>query len=193
MARAMVGAAAHNVNENRRFAPPFCPGCGHQADWRIASGGRVLVLYLLIVALALTVLMLIVGLRERVWRRKQATIRALLDGADALEAQLQQCRQRMQRLREMLTVLPEEMSADADTALSADGKVQAALRDLLAHRLWIQQNATSASQQQLDAARTALEQSSATLSAQIERLGAVAADLERAQSSAQSVGPRRAP
>lgn len=149
-------------------------------------------LYLLIVALASSVLVLIFWLRERAWRRRQAAIRALLDGADALEAQLQECRQRMQRLREMLTVLPEEMSADADAALSADGKVQAALKDLLAHRLWIQQNAEAASQQQLDAARTALAQSSATLSAQIERLGAVAADLERAQSSAQSVGPRRA-
>lgn len=192
MARAMVGAAAHKVNENRCFAASVLRFSSHEADWGIASGGLGLVLYLLIVALASTVLVLFAWLRERAWRRRQSAIRALLDGADALEAQLQECRQRMQRLREMLTVLPEEMSADADTALSADGKVQAALKDLLAHRLWIQQNAAAASQQQLDAARAALAQSSTTLGAQIERLGAVTADLERAQSSAQSVGPRRA-
>lgn len=148
-------------------------------------------LYLLTVALASTILLLAVWLRERGWRKRQTAIRGLLDGADALEAQLQECRQRMQRLREMLTVLPEEMSAEADAALSADGKVQAALKDLLAHRLWIQQNAAAASAQQLDAARAALAQSSTTLSAQITRLGNVTADLERAQSSAQSVGPRR--
>jgi hypothetical protein len=99
----------------------------------------------------------------------------------------------MQRLRGMLTVLPEEMSAEADNALAADNKVQAALRDLLAHRLWIKQHAGDAAPHELDAARVALEQSSSTLAAQIERLTAIAADLERAQESAQSVGPRRAP
>jgi len=150
------------------------------------------VLYLLIAALASTGLLLVAWLRERAFRRRHAAIRDLLDGADALEAQLQECRQRMQRLREMLTVLPEEMSAEATAALSADAKVQAALKDLLAHRLWIQQNAEAASTQQLAAARAALAQSSATLTAQIDRLGAITADLERAQSSAQSVGPRRA-
>jgi hypothetical protein len=147
--------------------------------------------YLLIAALASTLLLSFFWLRERRWRRHQAAIVALLDGADALEAQLQQCRQQMQRLRSMLTVLPEEMSADADAALSADNKVQEALKDLLAHRLWIQQNAADASARELDAARAALQQSSATLAAQIDRLNAIAADLERAQSSAQSVAPRR--
>ena len=148
-------------------------------------------LYLLIVALASALLLLFVWLRELAWRRREAAIRALLDGADELEAQLQECRQRMQRLRGMLTVLPEEMSAQADAALSADGKVQEALKDLLAHRLWIQQNAQAASLQQLHAARSALGQSSATLNAQIERLTAITNELERAQSSAQTVGPRR--
>jgi len=191
MARAMVGVAAHKVNENPCFAAAILPFCGHQADWAIASGGCTLVLYLLIAALASTTLLLVAWLRERAWRQREASIRALLDGADALEAQLQECRQRMQRLREMLSVLPEEMSADATSALSADAKVQAALKDLLAHRLWIQQNAAGASAQQLGAARAALAQSSTTLSAQIDRLGSATADLERAQSSAQTVGPRR--
>jgi hypothetical protein len=35
----------------------------------------------------------------------------------------------MQQLKSMLAVLPEEMSADANVALTADDKVQAALRD----------------------------------------------------------------
>jgi chromosome segregation ATPase len=147
--------------------------------------------YLLIVALAAAVILAFVGLRELRWHRRERTLRALLDGADALEAQLQECRVRMQRLRGMLAVLPEEMSADAANALSADTKVQAALKDLLAHRLWIQQHASDATQKQLDAARGAMAQSSATLSAQLDRLAAISTELERAQSSAQSIGRKR--
>ncbi len=147
--------------------------------------------YLLIVAVAAAVILAFVGLRELRWHRRERTLRALLDGADALEAQLQECRVRMQRLRGMLAILPEEMSAEASSALSADTKVQAALKDLLAHRLWIQQHAADATQQELDAARAALAQSGSTLSAQLDRLAAIAAELEHAQSSAQSIGPRR--
>ena len=106
--------------------------------------------YLLIVAFAASVILAFVGLRELRWHRRERTLRALLDGADALEVQLQECRVRMQRLRGMLAILPEEMSAEANSALSADTKVQAALKDLLAHRLWIQQHAADATQQQLD-------------------------------------------
>ena len=146
--------------------------------------------YLLLAAIAAVALLLWAWVRERRWSRRERGIRALLDGADAFETLLQDCRQRMQRLRGMLTVLPEEMSADADSALSADAKVQAALKDLLAHRLWIKQHAAAASLQELDAARNALRQSGATLSAQIERLAAITADLEQAQSSAQTVVPR---
>lgn len=147
--------------------------------------------YTLTAALASALVLLFFWLRERSWNRRQAAIRALLDGADDLEAQLQECRQQMQRLRGMLAILPEEMSADADSALSADGKVQAALKDLLGHRLWIKQHAADADLGELDTARAALAQSSSTLAAQVERLSAIALDLERAQSSAQSVGPKR--
>ncbi|MDR3387743.1 MAG: hypothetical protein P4L92_11885 [Rudaea sp.] len=147
-------------------------------------------LYLLIAASAAAVVLLVVWWRERSWRRNERAIRDLLDGADALEAQLQECRRRMQRLREMLAILPEEMSAEAHSALSADGKVQAALKDLLGHRLWIKQHALQATRQELDAARAALAKSATTLGAQLDRLAVIAADLERAQSSAQSAGRR---
>ena len=148
-------------------------------------------LYPILAALVAAAILAFLGLRELRWRRRERAIRDLLDGADGLEAKLQECRVRMQRLREMLTILPEEMSADADSALRADTKVQAALKDLLAHRLWIQQHAADATQEQLDAARVALAQSSATLGAQIDRLAAITADLERAQSSARTVVPRQ--
>lgn len=145
--------------------------------------------YLLLFALAGLLALVLAWLRERRLSQRENAIRALLDGADALEAQLQECRQRMQTLKEMLVVLPEEMSEQAYTALSADDKVGAALKDLLAHRLWIKQNAASATLQQLDAARAALVQSGATLQAQLDRLAGIAGDLQRAQANAQSIAP----
>jgi hypothetical protein len=154
------------------------------------SADDCIVPYLLLAALAGALsLLLLTWLRERRMGQRENAIRALLDGADAFEARLQECRQRMQTLKEMLAVLPEEMSERAFTALSADDKVEAALKDLLAHRLWIQQNAANATPQQFDAARVALAQSDATLQAQVERLAAIAADLQRAQANAQTIGP----
>jgi hypothetical protein len=145
--------------------------------------------YLFLVAFAGVIVVLLSLLRDRGLRRRDNAIRALLDGADTLEAQLQECRQRMQALKEMLVALPEEMSERANTALSADDKVEAALRDLLAHRLWIQQNAASATSQQLEAARAALAQSGATLQAQLDRLAAIAAELQQARANAQTINP----
>lgn len=149
--------------------------------------------YLLIVVAFLIAALILVWLRGRDLQRRDNTIRALLDGADALERALQECRERMQHLRDMLTVLPEEMSAKADTALQADAKVQAALKDLLAHRLWIQQRAATASQAELDNARSALDQSGATLQAQLDRLAAIATDLQRAQTEARTVARPKTP
>ncbi|MBS0569734.1 MAG: hypothetical protein JSS28_03950 [Proteobacteria bacterium] len=149
--------------------------------------------YLVIAAVGLIVASCALWLRERGLRGRHAAIGALLDGADALERRLQECRERMQHLRDMLTVLPEEMSERADSALQADAKVQAALKDLLAHRLWIQQHAAAASLRELDAARCALEQSGATLQAQLDRLAGIAADLQRAQTEARTLKKPGAP
>ncbi len=149
-----------------------------------------MVVFVLIVAVAVAVLFATLFMRERNFSRRQQAIRALLDAADAVEAQLQSCRERMQRLREMLSILPEEMSARADNALDADAKVQAALKDLLAHRLWIQQHAETAPVRQFDIAREALNQSGITLTALLRRLDDASADLERAQVTAREAGRR---
>jgi len=148
------------------------------------------VVYLLIVAVVAALLGTALWLREAHLRRRQQALRALLDGADAVEAQLQACRERMQRLRSQLSILPEEMSARADNALSADAKVQAALKDLLAHRLWIQQHADTASIAQCAAAEVALDQSATTLAALLQRLDDAASQLQRAQATAREAGRR---
>lgn len=119
--------------------------------------------------------------RERRWRRREHTIRTLLDEADALEASLLNCRERMQTLRGMLVDLPEEMTGDADEALAADDKVQAALRDLLQHRLWIQQHAADTGQRELDTAVGALRQSRSSMERQLRHLDEITAALREAQ------------
>jgi flagellin-like hook-associated protein FlgL len=136
----------------------------------------------LIAAIAAVLAGLIYALwRERRWLRREQTLRGLLDMADTLEQQLLSCRERMQTLRGMLVDLPEEMTGDADEALASDHKVQAALRDLLQHRLWIQQHATTAHQAELDIALDALRQSRASMGQQLERLDEITAALRQAQ------------
>jgi len=146
--------------------------------------------YFILIAAAAALLLLYAAFRQHGLNRRHRAMRRLLDGADALEEQLLQCRARMQQLRNMLVTLPEEMSADANTALTADDKVQAGLRDLLAHRLWIKQHAGTAQRAELDAACIAIDQSRDVLAAQLTRLDAITDELAAAQSSARSVAPR---
>ena len=154
----------------------------------VGSGNRVI--YLLLIPLGAALLLIAVIWHQWQWRRREQSMRRLLDGADALEAKLLACRTRMQQLRSMLEVLPEEMSADANAALAADDKVQAALRDLLGHRLWIKQHAGEASLRELAAACLAIEQSLARMQLQLDRLDAIAAELAAAQTSARTLAPR---
>lgn len=201
MARAMVGAALHNVNQNvprtmpcaRSVTHPDCgilPGATHAADLALEQGLGWNVQYLSLIALAAALALVLVWLRQRHWQRRERAIRRLLDGADGLEAQLLECRARMQRLKSMIVVLPEEMSASANIALTADDKVNAGLRDLLAHRLWIKQRAETASAGELDTACAALDQSREVMRSQLARLDAITGELADAQSSASSFSPR---
>jgi hypothetical protein len=137
--------------------------------------------YFIVFAALLLLIVAAVVVRERRWRRRETAIRALLDGADTLEQQLLTCRERMQTLRSMLQDLPEEMIVDADEALTADDKVQAALRDLLQHRLWIKQHAVDAGQTELDSAVAALRQSHRAMDEQLGRLADITRALQEAQ------------
>lgn len=133
-----------------------------------------------IVALLLAGLVFLLT-RERRWHRREQALRVLLDEADALEAGLLICRERMQTLRSMLVDFPEEMTVDADEALAADDKVQAALRDLLQHRLWIRQQAEAADQTALDTAVSALRQSRRSVDGQLQRLDEITLALREAR------------
>ena len=112
--------------------------------------------------------------------KRDDALRSLLDGADALERQLHDCRERMQKLQKLLAQLPSDMTRPALAALDPEGQVKTALRDVLAHRLWIQQNGETASLQQLDEALAAISKSRDALSEQLKRLDEVGNDLAAA-------------
>jgi chaperonin cofactor prefoldin len=128
--------------------------------------------------------------------RRDDALRSLLDGADALERELHDCRARMQKLQKLLSQLPSDMTRPALAAIDPEGQVKTALRDVLAHRLWIQQNGETASLQQLDEALAAISKSRDHLSQQLRRLDEVGNDLAAAGAelkAAYSLSARKQP
>jgi DNA repair exonuclease SbcCD ATPase subunit len=119
-------------------------------------------------------------LRQRTQGRRSGALRELLDSADALEAQLHDYKTRMQGLRSLLTRLPSDMTAPAIASIDPEAQVQMALREVLAHRLWIKRESGSATQAALDAAVAALRKSRGQLEQQLSLLDQVAGELESA-------------
>jgi len=116
-------------------------------------------------------------LRERQLRRRRCMLAEILDLADALEHELLECRD---RLREVPALTPSLPSA-ARATLAAEPQVQDALRDLLAHRLWLRDHADEADSAKLAAARDALRATRDALHLQLERLACVRSDLADAR------------
>jgi len=123
--------------------------------------------------------------RERRLLRQRDLLGEILDLADALERELLECRA---RLREVPALAAATLSASeqlsARATLAAEPQVQDALRDLLAHRLWLKQNAASASEAELVSARDALAATRDSLARQMERLADVRADFEHTRGTA---------
>jgi hypothetical protein len=122
--------------------------------------------------------------RERRLLRQRDLLGEILDLADALERELLECRA---RLREVPALAAATLSASeqlsARATLAAEPQVQDALRDLLAHRLWLKQNSASASETELVSARDALAATRESLARQMERLADVRADFEQSRST----------
>ena len=138
------------------------------------------------ILLACAVLALLVLLaarrRERRLLRQRDLLGEILDLADALERELLECRARLREVPALAaaTLSPsEQLSARA--TLAAEPQVQDALRDLLAHRLWLKQNSASASEKELISARDALAATRESLARQMERLADVRADFEQSR------------
>jgi chaperonin cofactor prefoldin len=122
-------------------------------------------------------------LRERALRRRPLLLAAIMDEADALETELHECRARLREIPALVTTLPPSAQLSARATLVAEPQVQAALRDLLSHRLWLKENATTATMPELESARSALSAAKAALAAQLDRLADVRSELEAARAA----------
>ncbi|HEX5121681.1 MAG TPA: hypothetical protein VFV97_00445 [Rhodanobacteraceae bacterium] len=122
-------------------------------------------------------------LRERKLRRRPLLLAAIMDEADALETELHECRARLREIPALVATLPPSAQLSARATLVAEPQVQAALRDLLAHRLWLKENSETATIPELESARGALAAAKSALAAQLDRLAEVRSELEAARSA----------
>lgn len=136
--------------------------------------------YLLLAALLLAPLPVVIYLRERHLGARTRALREVLDLADGLERELQECRARLREIPALVSHLPPAISLSARATLTAEPEVQAALHDLLQHRLWLRQNGVDASLEKLQAAASALVHSRQKLAIQLERLDQVRKELAQA-------------
>ncbi len=107
--------------------------------------------------------------------RRARVLRSILDRADAFEEGLQTCRRRLAAVPALVAAAGE----DASPALPG-APIEAALRDLLAHRLWLREQAARATIDELEAADAALARSQADLQRRIDQLDGASADLRQA-------------
>lgn len=124
------------------------------------------------------------GLALWLWRRRQQRrvrlLSGILDLADALETELRQC-------RHLLRELPLQPAGTRTNAL--EPLLDEALRDLLAHRLWLGRHAGDADLAALRSARDALLATQARLSPQTDRLAAARDELQHARAALLASGP----
>ena len=118
--------------------------------------------------------------REREAGKRDRAIRYFLDSADALELELQRCKQRMQELQAWVAGLPGAGSREAADRLAAGDSVQVALKQLLGQRLWLKDSADTATLPEIQAANERLDRSRETLANQMSRLEQIREELERA-------------
>jgi hypothetical protein len=109
--------------------------------------------------------------------RHQRALRTLYLEADGLEHDLKECRTRLARAHASMSISPNQPAAgETDARLAID----AALRELLAHRLWLRDEAGEANQRELDAAVTAIGKARGALSRQLAALDTAQRALETA-------------
>lgn len=147
----------------------------------------------LLLLAALSVAGLFLGLRGWRRRRREARLRLVLDRADALQALLATASQRMAAWRGTVDRLAGDLGSGAQRALDAEPLFREAKRDLLQHRLWLQQKGLAASLAELDEAGDALSRVHDRLSAQLASLESAGDALAQATDAAQEAARREPP
>lgn len=125
-------------------------------------------------------------------RRRDRSLVRLLDLADEVQGLLDRSQERMQAMQAVVGRVPADIAAVAHASLDGSQAIREGKRDVLQHRLWIQQNANTAPQAELDAACAALDRARTRLSDRLEALERAGAELaEATQASAEAA--RREP
>lgn len=149
-----------------------------------------------ILLIALVVLALLGGVilwqRYRIGHR-QRTLTRIMDDADAVENLLRRTRERMGMMQAVVGRMPSDIAADARASLESDERLQAGFRDLLQHRMWLQQNVGTATQQELDESAAALRRARERIAAELDRLDNAGAELESATGPAIEAAGREPP
>jgi hypothetical protein len=158
---------------------------------------------LLVASLAALVLALILLWLILKGRRRENTLHRLLDLADQMQALLDRSQERMRAMQSVVGRVPADIAAVAHASLDTSLPIRDAKRDVLQHRLWIQQHGHSASQRELDVACAALERALGRLDSQLSELERAGAELAKAtEASAEAAlrepatlrrGPRPSP
>lgn len=126
-------------------------------------------------------------------RRRERTLTRIMDDADAMESLLRRTRERMGAMQTVVGRMPSDIAADARASLDSSDRLQAGFRDLLQHRMWLQQNVDTASQHALDEAAAALERARARIAAELDRLDNAGAELESVTGPAIAAAVREPP
>ncbi len=127
---------------------------------------------------------------RRAWQRRRLRLQQLLDLCDSLEQLLDRSQRRMQELQAVVGRVPADIGAVAQSALETGLPIREAKRDVLQHRLWIQQHGDDASANELDTARNALERAQARLSGQITALETAGNELAQATAASEEAARR---
>lgn len=131
--------------------------------------------------------------QRKAGKRRSKGLFHLLDLADEVENLLNVSQKRMQAMQTVVGRVPADIAAMATAALDSSEKIKAAKRDLLQHRLWIQQHSETASQQEIDNACTALARSRDRIAEQLQALENAGADLAQATASTEQAAGREPP
>ena len=143
---------------------------------------------LVVLAIATPVL-----LRHRAALRRQRTLSRMLDLADEVEALLDRSAERMAAMKPLVQRIPADIAAAANASLQGSLPIREAKRDVLQHRLWIQQNGASADQAELDRALAALARVRERLDGQRAELENVGSDLATVTEAAAEAARREPP
>ena len=109
--------------------------------------------------------------------RRSGSLHKLLELADRLEVDLKTCRTGLQQAHAVMSLNPDQPANGEQEARQA---IDAGLRSLLQQRIWIRDKAPRASQQQLDQAVSAMNQTRERLRPLVEALDRAQHDLDSA-------------